>query len=292
MSFVIITDSSADLPRSYGTEHNIQIMNMSVTMDGNVFPDDGGQTMPYAEFYEALRGGRSASTSQINEYEFVEFFEPFLKEGKDILYFGLTAGLSGSYQQSRLAAEELAPKYPDRKIYTVESSCVSLGLGLLVNEVVQLRDRGAGLEELRDYIEENKLRFHHLFTVSDLMFLYRGGRVSKTSAVMGSLLSIKPLLYVTDEGKLSPRDKVRGRAQSLERMVDWMDSFVEGTEFDSIFISHGDCPEDAELVANHVKERYRVNHVMINTLGCTIGAHSGPGTVALFFIGKPRIPQP
>ena len=290
MSFVILTDSSADLPLEYYAEHDIHLIEMTVELEGKEFPDDGGRSMPYADFYAALRAGQVAKTSQINAYEFIQKFEPFLKEGKDLLYFGLTAGLSGSYQQSRLAAEELSAKYPGRRIYVVESSAVALGLGLLVHEVAKLRDAGAGIDELRDYIESNKLRFQHLFTVADLMFLHRGGRVSKTSAVVGSLLSIKPLLFVSDEGKLTPKDKVRGRRQSLERMVDWMGELLEDIELDGVFISHGDCLEDAEFVGHLVQERYKVRELMIGMLGCTIGAHSGPGTVALFFQGKPRTP--
>jgi DegV family protein with EDD domain len=286
--YAIVTDSSADLSLDYLSRNDVQAVPLTVTLDGREFPDDYGLTVGFKEFYAALRGGGMASTAQVSVHQFTECFERILQEGRDILYFGLSAGLSGTYGQSVLAAEELRGKYPDRKIYTVDSLTVTLGLGLLVVKAVKLRDQGKTLEEVRAAIAAAAPGCNHLFTVQDLMFLHRGGRVSKATAVVGGLLSIKPVMLVTKEGKLKGVHKVRGRKQSLQFIANWMDEFIQSVNLENVFIVHGDCEEDAQFLAGLLRAKYNIQNLWVEYLGCTIGAHAGPGTVALFFEGKER----
>ncbi len=286
MDCVLMTDSSSDLPWDFYRERDVQFLPMTATIDGKMIKDDG--TTSAKSFFSALRNGAPATTSQLSIQEFKDAFEKVLNEGKDIFYIGLSAGLSGSNQSALVARNELAGQYPDRRIYVGQSVSVSLGLGLLVYSLAQKRDAGASYDEMIAWFEENQLKAHHLFTVDDLMFLLRGGRVSRTSAVVGSLLGIKPMLHVSDEGKLLPHGKVRGRRQSLTALVDEMEALVTGTELECVTISHGDCPEDAQMVMDLIKSKYKVQHSIIHTLGPVIGSHAGPGTVALFFYGAPR----
>ena len=286
MSYVLITDSSADLPWGYYKEHNLPFIPLTVTLGDSNFPDNGG--MPPGEFFDRLRKGEVASTSMISMTSFTEVFEPYLKEGKDILYLGLSSGLSGSYDNACQARDELLESYPGREVYICNTFNVSLGLGLMVHEARVRRDEGLDFAGLRDWCEETKLNFIHLFTVDDLMFLHRGGRVSKASAVVGSLLGIKPMLHVSHEGRLINHGKVRGRRQSLTGLVDGMAAATDLKEFGMVTISHGDCESDAVFVMEENKKRFTVRNEIIHSLGTTIGAHSGPGTVALFFLGRER----
>lgn len=286
MGYTIITDSSADLPRSYYKEHSIPCIPLHIAMGTETYPDDGARDSH--DFFERMRAGEMATTSQISIEAHVQYFEKEFKAGNDILFLGLSSGISDSHRNARSAKEELKERYPDRTVCVVDTVCVSLGLGLLVHEAVVRHEAGMGFEELCAWVEQNHLRFHHLFTVSDLMFLHKGGRVSRTSAVVGSMLGIKPLLHVSPDGKLLPNGKVRGRAASLIRLVEDMADKIDGNVFDNVMISHGDCEEEARFVMNEVKKRYTVKSELINSLGATIGAHAGPGTMALFFIGKER----
>ena len=242
------------------------------------------------EFYDKMRNGSMPTTSQVNSEEAKEVLRPILEEGFDILHLAFSSGLSGSYNSVRLAAEELAEEFPERKIIVVDSLCASLGEGLFVDKAVELKEEGKTLEENAAWLEEHKVNFCHVFTVDDLFHLHRGGRVSKVAAVVGTMINLKPLLHVDNEGHLIPVGKVRGRKKSLaglvammeERMGSWKD------KNEKIFISHGDCQEDAEYVAKLVKEKFGYETFLINTIGATIGTHSGPGTVALFFMGDYR----
>lgn len=286
--YVITTDNNSDLPEEYMEEHGIGCMYLSYAMDGKNYKH--GSFLPVHEFYDAMRNGSMPTTSQVNPQDARAVFEPYLKEGKDILHIAFSSGLSGTYNSSRIAAEELIEEYPDRKIIVVDSLAASLGQGLLVYLAAEKKEQGEDLEAVAKWAEENKLHMVHLFTVDDLNHLYRGGRVSKTTAVVGSLLNIKPVLHVDNEGKLIAIGKVRGRKKALQELVKLMDEKI-GSYHDkchTIFISHGDCESDAQYLAEKVKEKYQINTIIMNQVCATIGAHSGPGTMALFFVGDER----
>lgn len=285
--FVIVTDSSADLPASLVQEMGVEVLPLSFTVQGKTYhnyPDD--REMDPKVFYKMLRDGEMATTSAVNVAEYTATLEPLLQAGKDVLVLAFSSGLSTTYQSSVIAVNELAEQYPDRKICTVDTLCASMGQGLMVWLAAQEQKKGKSLEEVRDWVEENKLRLCHWFTVDDLHFLKRGGRISAATAVVGTMLSIKPVLHVDDEGHLISMGKARGRGASLTALVDHMEQTV--TDVDTVFISHGDCLADAEKVAADVKKRFGTRDVVINTIGPVIGAHAGPGTVALFFLGTKR----
>ena len=285
--YVIVTDSSADLPASLVQELGVEVLPLSFTVQGKTYhnyPDD--REMDPKVFYKMLREGEMATTSAVNVAEYTAMLEPLLQAGKDVLVLAFSSGLSTTYQSSVIAVNELAEQYPDRKICTVDTLCASMGQGLLVWLAAQEQKKGKSLEEVRDWVEENKLRLCHWFTVDDLHFLKRGGRISAATAVVGTMLSIKPVLHVDDEGHLISMGKARGRGASLTALVDHMEQTV--TDVDTVFISHGDCLADAEKVAADVRNRFGTKDVVINNVGPVIGAHSGPGTLALFFLGTKR----
>lgn len=286
--YVITTDNNSDLPEFYYKEYGIGCTYLSYSMDGVDYTY--GSFLPEQEFYERMRNGALPTTAQVNPESARKLMEPYLKEGSDILHIAFSSGLSGSYNSTRIVAEELAEEYPDRKIIVVDSLGASLGQGLLVHLAQQKKAAGEDMESVAAWAEENKKHVVHMFTVDDLDHLYRGGRVSKTTAVLGGMLNIKPVMHVDDEGKLVAIGKVRGRKKAILELVKGMDekigSFRESC--DTIFISHGDCEEDARFLEEKVKEKYPVKTVLTNYVGATIGAHSGPGTLALFFMGDVR----
>ena len=287
--FVILTDSSADLSAELAAQIGVQVLPLSFIMDDHTYynyPDN--REMDPHRFYERLRGGELATTNAVNVAQYTEALEPLLQAGKDVLILAFSSGLSTTYNSSRLAVEELSTKYPDRKLYTVDTLCASLGQGLLVWYAARERDKGHSIAEVRDWIEERKLNLCHQFTVDDLHFLKRGGRISAATAVVGSMLQIKPVLHVDNEGHLINIGKVRGRHASLKALVDRMEETAIDSGSLTVFISHGDCLEDAETVAGMVKKRFGVQDIYINYVGPVIGAHSGPGTVALFYMGTER----
>ena len=286
--YVITTDNNSDLPEKYFKDHGVGCMYLSYSMDGKNYTHEN--FLPEHEFYEAMRNGSMPTTAQVNPENAKTLLEPYLKEGKDILHIAFSSALSGTYNSSRIAAEELMEEYPDRKIIVVDSLSASLGQGLLVWLAQQKKELGQTLEDVADWVEKNKLKMVHLFTVDDLNHLYRGGRVSRTTAIVGSMLNIKPVLHVDNEGKLTAIGKVRGRKKALQELVKLMDEKIGsfGADCDTIFISHGDCEQDAQYVAAKVKEKYNIKNIIINQVGATIGAHSGPGTMALFFVGDVR----
>ena len=286
--YVITTDNNSDLPEEYLKDHGVGCMYLSYSMDGKNYTH--GNFLPEHEFYEAMRNGSMPTTAQVNPENAKALLEPYLKEGKDILHIAFSSALSGTYNSSRIAAEELMEEYPDRKIIVVDSLSASLGQGLLVWLAQQKKELGQTLEDVADWAEKNKLKMVHLFTVDDLNHLYRGGRVSRTTAIVGSMLNIKPVLHVDNEGKLTAIGKVRGRKKALQELIKLMDEKIGifGADCDTIFISHGDCEQDAQYVAAKVKEKYNIKNIIINQVGATIGAHSGPGTMALFFMGDVR----
>mgnify|MGYP000677082018 FL=1 len=287
--FVMLTDSSADLSAQMVQQADVEVIPLSFNIQGRTYhnyPDN--REMDPALFYDMLRAGELATTAAVNVGEYVQAIEPFLAQGRDVLVLAFSSGLSGTYNASRLAVEELQEKYPQRKIYTVDTLCASLGQGLLVWLAAQQRKEGKSIEEVRDWAEANKLSLCHQFTVDDLHFLKRGGRISATTAVVGSMLQIKPVLHVDDEGHLINIGKARGRHASLKALVDKMEKTVTEEGKKTVFISHGDCLKDAETVAEMVRQRFGTQDIRINYVGPVIGAHSGPGTLALFYLGTQR----
>lgn len=286
--YIITTDNNSDLPEEYYKEHGVGCTYLSYNMDGVNYTYEN--FLPVHEFYDRMRGGSLPTTAQVNPENARKLIEPYLKEGKDVLHIAFSSGLSGSYNSSRIAAEELQEEYPDRKIIVVDSLAASLGQGLLVYLAQKKKEAGADMETVARWAEENRNHIVHLFTVDDLGHLYRGGRVSKTAAVLGGMLNIKPVLHVDNEGKLIPLGKVRGRKKALLELVKLMDEKIGSYKdsCDTIFVSHGDCLEEAQFVADKVKEKYNIKTVVINHVCATIGAHSGPGTVALFFVGDEK----
>ena len=237
-----------------------------------------------------MREGSMPTTSQVNAEEAKELWRPWLEKGYDVLHIAFSSGLSGTYNSCRLAADELKEEYPDGTVRVIESLCASLGQGLYVDKAVRMKSEGKTMEEIAGWLEEKKLNLCHVFTVDDLFHLHRGGRVSKMTAVLGTMINIKPVLHVDDEGHLIAVGKVRGRKRSLIKLVDMMEERLAdcSENNDRVFISHGDCLEDAQFVARLVRERFGIEDILINPVGATIGAHSGPGTMALFFLGKYR----
>lgn len=284
----ITTDNNSDLPESYMEEHGIGCSYLSYSMDGEHYTHEN--FLPVQEFYRKMREGSMPTTAQVNPEAAKALFEPYLKEGMDILHIAFSSGLSGSCNSCRIAAEELLEQYPERKILVVDSLNASLGQGLMVHEAVLRKVQGQSMEEVASWLEEHIQNFAAVFTVNDLNHLYRGGRVSKTTAVVGSMLNIKPVLHVDEEGKLVAIGKARGRKKSLLALIEEMDKRIGsyGASCDTIFLSHGDCEEEARYVVEKIKEKYPVKHVVMNYVCPTIGAHSGPGTVALFFMSDQK----
>ena len=288
-NYVIMTDSSCDLSHEMAQQLGIHAIPLTVISPKGDFKNYlDHREMDVETFYGYLREGDMCKTSAINTATFTEEMEAFLKEGKDVLYLAFSSGLSGTYSASAIAAQELSEKYPERKVYSVDTLCASLGQGLLVYLAVKKQQEGASIDEVRDWAEASKLSVAHWFTVDDLMFLKRGGRVSAATAVVGTMLKIKPVLHVDDEGHLINMEKARGRKAALNMLVDKMAETAVNPAEQEIFISHGDCLADAEYVASKVKERFGVKTVHINFVGPVIGAHSGPGTVALFWLASKR----
>lgn len=284
--FVIVSDSTVDLPKEYLQEKQVPIISLSYVMDGVTYEEMNG--LSHKEFFEKLRTGSLPTTSQINPEQAREALEPFAKEGKDILYIGFSSGLSGSYNSVRMAAVELKEEYPDVEIITIDSLCACMGEGLLLHKALELKEQGLTMKEIADWVEHNKLHVCHNVTVDDLNHLHRGGRISKTTAVVGSMIKIKPIIHMSDEGKLVVIGKERGRKKSLISIVDRMEKQIQGYENDIVMITHGDCIEDAEFVKKQIEERFGIHNVMINGIGSVIGSHTGAGVVAVFFMGDKR----
>lgn len=286
--FKIITDTTADLPESYIQENGLGIMVLPYIVDDVSY--GGEQKMEVREFYDRMRNGMMPTTSQVNPETAKAYLNSFLEESRQLLVLSFSSGLSGTCSNVNLAAREIMEERPDCRIVVVDTLCASLGEGLLVHKAVQLKKQGKSLEETAQWVEAHKENLVHVFTVDDLFHLHRGGRVSKATAIVGTLAGIKPLLHVDEEGHLTAVGKVRGRKKSLQALVDMMEKQVGSwrDQNDCIFISHGDCAEDADYVRQLVQERFGVKDFLINEIGPTIGAHSGPGTVALFFMGDAR----
>lgn len=291
-NYILSCCSTADLTKEHFQERNISYICFHFELDGKPYLDDLGESIPFDQFYQAMADGADTKTSQINSEEFIEYFESFLKEGKDIVHVSLSSGISGVSNSARIAKNELKEKYPDRKIYVIDSLLASSGYGLFMDKLADLRDGGMSAEDLTTWAEENKLNCHAWFFSTDLTFYVKGGRVSKVSGFVGNLLNICPLLNMSFEGKLIPRYKIRTKKKAILAIVDKMEELAEnGKNYSGkCYISNSACLEDAKEVARLVEERFpKLNgKVEINSVGTTIGSHTGPGTVALFFWGKKR----
>ena len=291
-NYVLSCCSTADISKEHLESRDIKYACFHYFLDGKEYSDDLGVTMSFEKFYEAMATGAETKTSQINPAEFEEYFDSFLKEGRDVLHVSLSSGISGTFKSARIAANELAEKYPDRKLIIVDSLGAASGFGLLMDMAADKRDAGMTIEELAAWIEENRLRIHHWFFSTDLTFFVKGGRISKAAGWFGTALQICPLLNVSHEGKLVPREKIRTKKKVIAAIVEKMAQFAEGRENYSgkCYICHSACEADARAVADLVEARFPKldGKVVINSIGTVIGSHTGPGTVALFFAGDKR----
>lgn len=286
-AYVIFTDSASDIKPELLNKWGVPFINLTFRFEGDE-KEYSNSEMQSKEFYDKMREGKIAKTAAINPDTFAEAFEEILSQGKDILYIGFSSGLSTTYNSGKIAADELLEKYPDRKIITVDTLAASAGEGMLVYLATQKKNSGASIEEVAQYIEDIKLKLCHWFTVDDLVYLKRGGRVSPTVAFVGNLLGIKPVLHVDNEGHLINMFKVRGRKAAISALADKLGELAEDKENGVVYISHGDCMGDVELLKDILKDKYGAKVDVVADVGPVIGAHSGPGTLALFFVGKER----
>ena len=286
MDFQIITDSCCDFPTPMYGQLGLTFVPLTVEFRGNTFDDKNDDTLK--DMYQGLRAGEVAKTSAVNPSRWSQAMEKALAAGKDVLVLAFSSGLSTTYQSAVIAAEELKDAYPDRKIQVIDTLCASMGQGLLVWYACKKRDEGLSLDEVAQWVLDNRLHLCHWFTVDDLMYLKRGGRISAATALVGTMLQIKPLLHVDDEGHLINMTKTRGRKAAIDAMVKKAQELGAGYDNSTMFISHGDCLPDAEYLSRQLKEKCGVKDVVISYVGAVIGSHSGPGTLALFFLGSHR----
>lgn len=286
MSFQIVTDSCSDFSPQMIRELNIAVVPLSVNFRNQVFADRNDESLK--DLYSGFRKGERASTSAANPTTWADAFRTACRQGSDVLALAVSSGLSTTYQSAVIAADEISEEFPDRKILVVDTLSASLGQGLLVWYACQMREQGMNAEAVRDWVEANKLHLCHWFTVDDLMYLKHGGRISGTTALVGTMLSVKPVLHVDDDGHLVNVSKARGRKAAIGALARKFQDLTQGYKNDTVFISHGDCREEAEYLADILKTSYGVHNVYINYIGAVIGSHAGPGTIALFFMGERR----
>lgn len=285
-SFVITTDTSADLPKAYLEEHQIGCIPLYYMIGDEVY--GGERELEPHEFYEIMRKGRMPTTQAVNPAAAEELFSGFLSQGKEVLHIAFSSGISSSYQNAALAAQTVQETYPEGKIVVIDSLSASLGQGLLVAKAVEMKEEGCTLEETEAKIQELIPHVCHQFTVDDLFHLHRGGRVSRGTAIVGTLVNVKPMMHMDDEGTLKAVGKVRGRKKSIHALADAMEKTLGEYKNPYVFISHGDCEEDARYLQKLIEERFGITKALINMVSPTIGAHSGPGTLALFYFGTHR----
>ena len=284
--YVITVNSTVDLPKEWLEERHVPVIPLKYTIDGETYTDMEG--LSAKEFFDKLREGKMSTTSQVNPEEAASMLEPFLKEGKDILHLRFSSGLSGTLNSMKIAGEMLQEKYPEAKVIVIDTLCACLGEALLLYKALQQKEKGMNIDELAQWVEDNKLHICHNVTVDDLHHLQRGGRISKTTAVLGTLVQIKPIIHMDDNGKLQVIGKERGRKRSLNKIVDMAVEQSKGWDNDIIMITHGDCIKDAEYVAKLVREKMGIDNILINNIGTVIGSHTGPGVVAVFCMGNKR----
>ncbi len=286
--YIIVTDNMADLPESYCREHDLPVMYLSYVLNGTVYNEENRQDEK--EFYAMMRSGSMPVSSQITPEQAAVAFEKYIQINRNIICIAFSSGLSGTYSSISVGAARVLEEHPDCKITVIDSLCASLGQGLLVHKALMMRENGADYDEVVKWVEDNKLHVVHNFTVDDLFHLHRGGRVSKATAILGSMMNIKPMLHVDNEGHLINIGKARGRKRSVIGLADAMESQIGSwrDKNDIVFISHGDCIEDANMLADLIRQRFGIDSFLINYVGPTIGTHSGPGTLALFYMGDVR----
>lgn len=284
--YVITVNSTVDVPKEWLEERHVPVIPLKYTIDGETYTDMEG--LSAKEFFDKLREGKMSTTSQVNPEEAAAELEPYIKEGKDILHLGFSSGLSGTLNSMKIAGEMLEEKYPEAKVIVIDTLCACLGEALLLYKALQQKEKDMSIDELAQWVEENKLHVCHNVTVDDLNHLHRGGRVSKTTAVLGTLVQIKPIIHMDDNGKLQVIGKERGRKKSLNKIVDMAVEQSKGWDNDIIMITHGDCIDDAEYVAKLVREKMGIDNILINNIGTVIGSHTGPGVVAVFCMGNKR----
>ncbi len=288
MNTVILTDSSSDLPLQYIENNNIPFISLICRYKGNDCKDDFGKSMDYHEFYDGIRSGEMPTTSQVNVQTYVDGFRKFVQNGNAIIYIGFSSGLSGSLGSSYIAKKALQEEFENADITIIDSRSASLGQGLLVYYANEMLKKGSSKAEIVDWLENNKLKVNHLFTVDSLDHLKRGGRISPAAAMFGTILSIKPILHIDTEGKLVPLTKVQGRKKSLRTLVEMMSEKIVNPSEQVLAISHGDSAEDVEYLLGILREKYTFKDIIVNNIGPVIGSHSGPGTIALFFLADKR----
>lgn len=288
MKTILFTDSCCDLPISFIKENNIQVMPIIVNINGEDIPDDLGRSISHKDFYSLIRNGKLPTTSQVNVDTFERNFRKYVSEGYSIIYIGFSSALSGCVNSARLAKEIIDEEIKDADITIVDTKSASMGLGLLVYYAANMLKEGKSKEDIVNWLEGNKLKVNHWFTVDDLNHLKRGGRVSSTVAIVGTMLSIKPIMHVDNEGRLIPISKVKGRKKSIKALCDKLKEKIVDSENQTIFISHGDCIQEAEILKELILSEVKVKEIIINNIGPAVGSHSGPGTLALFFIGNSR----
>ena len=284
--YVITVNSTVDTGKEWLEERNVPVIPLKYTIDGQEYTDMYG--LSDKEFFQKLREGKMSVTSQINPEEAKEMLEPYVKEGKDVLHLAFSSALSGTCNSMKIAAEELQEEYPEAKVIVVDTLCACMGEAMLLYYALKQKEAGKTIEEVAQWVEENKLHVCHNVTVDDLFHLHRGGRVSKTAAVLGTMVKVKPIIHMDDNGALQVIGKERGRKKSLHKIVDMAVERSKGWDNEIIMITHGDCLEDAEYVAKLVREKMGVENVFIHNIGTVIGSHTGPGVVATFCMGNKR----
>lgn len=288
MGIKIITDSSCDLPREYVDDNNIEVISLVLNLNGQIIKDDLGKTLSYKDFYQKMRNGATPTTSQVNAHEFEEAFIKHIKNGDSIIYISISASLSGTFNSANIAKNNLLEEYPEAKIELVDSLSASIGQGLLVLKACEMRDNGASIEEIVEWIEENKRKVIHTILIDDLNHLKRGGRISGATATIGGLLNIKPSAYLDDEGKLAQGEKIKGKKKALRFLANEVKERAIDSENEVLYICHGDCQEEAESLRDIIEQEVKFKNVIINYIGNVIGAHTGPGALAVIFLGKNR----
>ena len=288
MGIKIITDSACDLKREYIDKNNIGLLSLILNLEGQAIKDDLGESLSYKEFYNRMRQGATPTTSQVNAHDFEEEFTKHIKNGDSIIYISISASLSGTFNSANIAKNNLLEEYPEAKIELVDSLSASMGQGLLVLKACEMRDNGASIEEIVEWLEENKRKVIHSILIDDLNHLKRGGRISGATATIGSLLNIKPSAYLDDEGKLVQGEKIKGKKKALRFLANEVKERAVETENEVLYICHGDCLEEAEALRDIILQEVKFKDVIINYVGNVVGAHAGPGVLAAIFLGKNR----
>lgn len=288
MGIKIITDSACDLSREYIDSNDIGLLSLVLNLNEKVIKDDLGKTLSYKDFYGQMREGATPTTSQVNAHEFEEEFIKYVKNGDSIICITISSALSGTFNSANIAKNNILEEYPEAKIELVDSLSVSMGQGLLVLKACEMRERGLNIEEIVTWLEENKNKVIHSFVVDSLNHLKRGGRISATTAAIGGLLNIKPTLYIDDNGKVMQGEKIKGKKKVLRFLVNEVKDKAINSEEETLYICHGDCLEDAETLKNMILEEVKFKNIVINYIGNVIGAHAGPGVLAVLFLGKNR----